>query len=87
MESSHVMIIVIVAIVMVASVLKARYRAMNGIIEDENGNELIASRSDDAAQQAEIKALKDRIAVLERIATDGRESRMIAHEIEKLRDR
>ncbi len=87
MESSHVMIIVIVAIVMVASVLKARYRAMNGIIEDENGNELIASRTDDAAQQAEIKALKDRIAVLERIATDGRESRMIAHEIEKLRDR
>lgn len=87
MESSHVMIIVIVAIVMVASVLKARYRAMNGIIEDQDGNEVIASRADDAAQQAEIKALKDRIAVLERIATDGRESRMIAHEIEKLRDR
>jgi hypothetical protein len=37
--------------------------------------------------QKEVDALKDRIHVLERIATDGRGSRALADEIESLRDR
>lgn len=37
--------------------------------------------------QQEVSALKDRIHVLERIATDGRGTRALADEIESLRDR
>ena len=35
----------------------------------------------------EMKYLKDRVATLEKIATDGRETRQLEDEIEKLRDR
>ena len=37
--------------------------------------------------QREVEALRERIHVLERIATDERHSRSIAAEIESLRDR
>lgn len=37
--------------------------------------------------QKEVAELKDRIHVLERIATDGRQTRALADEIESLRDR
>ena len=86
----------IVAIFAVASVLRARARAQAGITEDNEGNETLYSPSDaesdapDKAAQEEIRALKDRIATLERIATDAnstasRESASLASEIEALR--
>ena len=37
--------------------------------------------------EREVSDLKKRLAVLERIATDDRQSKAIAHEIEALRDR
>ena len=37
------MVVLIVAIVMVASIAKARYRAQHGIVEDEDGNQRIAA--------------------------------------------
>ena len=37
--------------------------------------------------EREVADLKKRLAVLERIATDDRQSKAIAHEIEALRDR
>ncbi len=89
-------VVIIVAIGAIASVLRSRYNAQTGIIEDHHGNQTLM-RSDDPdrkvreqAAQAEIAALKDRIAVLERIATDAnsdeaRESKRIASEIEALR--
>ena len=77
----------IVIVVMIASVLKARYRAKHGIIADEDGNETAIARQDDGRMQQEIKYLKERVAVLEKIATDERESRELENEIEKLRDK
>ena len=77
--------IFIVAIVMIASVLKTRYRSMNGIIADEDGNERIAHDPDSARLRDEVKSLKDRIAVLERLATDDNGARALDREIEKLR--
>jgi hypothetical protein len=71
-------------------------KASNGITTDQHGNETIAGR-DDGRSQAELDAarreledLRERIKVLERIATDGnsseaREQARIAAEIEALR--
>ena len=87
MNSSHMMIVLIVAIACFAGVIKARYKAQNGSIEDKNGYDSNV-RTDDpeaAALRAEVKQLKDRLAVLERIATDGRKADELDREIEKLR--
>ena len=67
------------------------YRARYGIIEDQHGNQSAPPRGDDPALQREIKELRERLKVLERIATDensaaGREAKAIAEEIEQLRD-
>jgi hypothetical protein len=79
------MVVAIVAIVMIANVLKARYRARHGIIADENGNERTAINQDAARLRDEVKILKDRIAVLERLATDENGPKALEREIEKLR--
>lgn len=84
------MVIGIVLIVMIANVLKARYKAQNGILEDQDGNERLA-RPADTAEAArlrdEVRGLKDRVQVLERVITDQRQTSDLSLEIEKLRDR
>ena len=84
-------IVLIVMVVACAKVVAARYRAQAGIIEDEQGNQQWVGKSDPEAQQ-EIEALRERVKVLERIATDGnsldaQETKRISAEIEALRDR
>lgn len=85
--------VAIVAIVVwgIVQISKAGNRANRGIVTDERGNESLAERSDPEAQR-EIEQLRERIAVLERIATDGnsldaKETRRISAEIEALRDK
>ncbi|MEM6857389.1 MAG: hypothetical protein AAF559_05920 [Pseudomonadota bacterium] len=89
-------IVCIVAIGAIASVLRSKYNAKAGITEDYMGNQTLA-RPDDAERDAreaeaaqEITALKERIAVLERIATDANTSdararQQLTSEIEALR--
>jgi cell division protein FtsB len=79
------MVVAIVAMAMIAGVLKARYKAQNGIIEDENGRQSVATRGENEALKAEITALKERIIVLERLATDNNSAIALDREIEKLR--
>ncbi|MDJ0642977.1 MAG: hypothetical protein QNJ15_09175 [Erythrobacter sp.] len=87
-------IVVVVAIVVWGVVQLAKARA--GIVTDENGNESFISRDDGQSQaeieeaRREIEQLRDRVHVLERIATDNntldsRERARIAAEIEALR--
>ena len=84
-------VVIIVLIGAVASVFKARYNAMHGITEDSEGNQTFHSRPEvDEAAHAEIAELRERIKVLERIATDensseARKAQRIAREIESLR--
>lgn len=84
-------LVAIVLIGAIASVFKARYNAMHGITEDSEGNQTLNARPEvDEAAQAEIAELKERIKVLERIATDNnstdaRERARITAEIEALR--
>ncbi|MDP3783489.1 MAG: hypothetical protein Q8Q79_11270 [Sphingopyxis sp.] len=80
------MVIGIVLIVTIGSVVRAKY----GVRRDNKGNEFFATPADNAetkALQSEIRALKDRIQVLERIATDHNRAVTLDEEIERLRDR
>ena len=81
------MVIGIVLIVTIGSVIRAKH----GIRRDRRGNEyFVGAPKDDAetkALQAEIRTLKDRIQVLERIATDSNRAATLDEEIERLRDR
>ncbi len=70
------MVVMIVAIVMIASVVKARARVRDNAA-------LTADSPDAEAMRLEIARLKDRVEVLERLATD--KSRRLADEIDSLR--
>ncbi|MCW5647455.1 MAG: hypothetical protein KIT23_09590 [Sphingopyxis sp.] len=81
------MVIGIVLIVTIGSVVRAKY----GVRRDAKGNEFYATpaaadNAETKALQAEIRALKDRIQVLERIATDTNRAVTLDQEIERLRD-
>ena len=76
-------IIAIVAIVMLASVLRARYgHRRRGRPDPE---ESPAAATENRRLKEEVQALRDRIAVLERITVEKESS--LEREIEKLRDR
>lgn len=76
------MVVLIVGIVMIASVLRARY----GITRDRHGNETVIRPDPESARlKEEVVQLKERIAVLERLATDDNGARLLDREIEKLR--
>jgi hypothetical protein len=76
------MVVLIVAIVMVASVLRARFgHQRRGRYE---GGEVPAV-AENSRLKEEVQALRDRIAVLERITVEKESS--LEREIEKLRDR
>lgn len=83
------MVVAIVFMVMVATVMKARYKAQHGIVEDVHGNQRIAAQdtADAARLRDEVRSLKDRVQVLERVITDQRQTSDLSLEIEKLRDR
>jgi hypothetical protein len=76
------MVLGIVLIVSIASVLRARF----GIRRDKHGNDY-AIRDDAETRQLreEVSRLKERVVVLERIATD--KNHLLEQEIESLRDR
>jgi cell division protein FtsB len=77
------MVVGIVLIVTVGSIIRARH----GIVRTKGGYQRLADNSAETqALQAEIKTLKERIQVLERIATDNNRALSLDAEIEKLRD-
>ncbi|WHU03367.1 MULTISPECIES: hypothetical protein [unclassified Sphingomonas] len=84
------MVVAIIVIVTIGSVLKARY----GIHKDKDGNEVYRGNNADAASVAEnarlrdeVRALKERVQVLERVVTDTEGSVRLDREIESLRDK
>lgn len=77
------MVVAIVFITAIASVIRARY----GVVRRRKG-EVIVSGNDNAdgdRMRDEIRQLKERIAVLERLATDTSSAVALDREIEKLR--
>ncbi|MFC3098886.1 hypothetical protein [Alteraurantiacibacter palmitatis] len=71
---------------MAFELVKQRNLARMGHVEDADGKLHKAVSARDAELQAEVKALRERVKVLERIVTDEREAQRLSSEIEKLRD-
>ncbi|AGH48363.1 MULTISPECIES: hypothetical protein [Sphingomonas] len=77
------MVVAIVLIVSIAGIMRAKY----GIRRDRHGNELPIRDPDADRLRDELKALKERVAVLERIATENNRGVTLDREIEALRHR
>jgi hypothetical protein len=83
MDGGQLTAVLIVAIVMIASIVRAKYgygrygRRNPGIPAEE--------RAENLRLRDEVKELKERLKVLERIAVDKENS--LAREIDSLRDR
>ncbi|WP_404333321.1 hypothetical protein AB2M62_09580 [Sphingomonas sp. MMS12-HWE2-04] len=84
------MVVAIIIVVTIGSVLKARY----GIHKDKDGNEVFRGKGVDTATAAEnarlrdeLRALRERVQVLERVVTDTEGSVRLDREIEALRDK
>jgi hypothetical protein len=83
-------VLAIVIVVTIGRVMRSKYRAQHGILEDKEGNALpqqILKDPDSDKLREEVTYLKERVQVLEKIATDDRGARELESEIEKLRDR
>jgi hypothetical protein len=79
MNSGELMVVLIVAIVMIASIVKHRTKLQHH--GDENGE----PRVENQRLREEVQELKERLKVLERITVEKENS--LAKEIESLRDR
>ena len=80
-------IVLIVAICAFWEVVKTKHRAQAGIAHDSaTGRETLVPRVDPALQR-EVQELRERVNVLERIATEDRETKLLSAEIERLRDK
>lgn len=83
------MVVAIIIVITIGKVLQARY----GVTKDRDGNPVGIGRPDptqalEAKQlREEVRALKERVQVLERVITDNENSLRLDHEIEKLRDK
>ena len=80
-------IVIIVAIIAVAEVMKAKHRARHGITTDMMGNEKPVAPPTNPALEREVEELRERVKVLERIATEERETKRLSAEIESLREK
>ena len=85
MSGGQMMVVLIVAIVMFASIIKSKHglprRHRRDGLEIETG----AEQAENRALREEVKQLKERLAVLERITVEKENS--LEREIEKLRDK
>ena len=85
------MVVAIVLIATIGKVLSSKYKAQNGIIEDVdmmgNKSQRQIESADKNKMQDEIKVLKNRIQVLERIATDNSSAADVSRQIEALRQK
>lgn len=75
------MVVAIVLIVTIGSIWKARH----GIRKDKFGNEHHGDTAENQRLRDEVKQLKERLAVIERITVEKENS--LEREIERLRDR
>lgn len=82
MRDPFIMVIMIVLIITVGNIIRAKM----GIRRGRRGEELpVADERENAQLRDEVKQLKDRIAVLERITVEKENS--LERQIEALRDR
>ena len=78
-------IVLIVAILVIGAALRARHPKDDSNIAEWDADRSIPSEREEELEE-EITQLRERLAVLERIATEDREAKRISEEIDKLRD-
>jgi hypothetical protein len=76
------MVVAIILVVTIGKVLQAHFR-----YRDRGDRRDPAEAIENRQLKGEVQTLKERIAVLERLATDDNSSARLDREIEKLRDR
>lgn len=81
------MVIGIVLIVTVGNILRAKYGVGGTRLGRNSAMMPVENDAENRMLKDEIRTLKDRIAVLERIATDNNRAVNLDREIEQLRDR
>lgn len=78
------MVVLIVAITAIASIFRAKY----GVVRRGKGEDFVRpDNGENERLRQELRTLKDRVAVLERIATDNDRGITLDREIEALRTR
>lgn len=78
------MVVLIVAITAIASIYRAKY----GVVRRGKGEEIVRpDNGENERLREDLRALKERVAVLERIATDNNRGMSLDREIEALRNR
>jgi hypothetical protein len=80
-------VVLIVALICLTEVQKAKHRAKNGIAVDWMGGEKPIAPPTNPALEREVQELRERVKVLERIATEDRETKLLSSEIESLRNK
>jgi len=85
------MVVAIILIVTVGKIIETKQKAKHGIVEDEDfmgtKTHRLLNNAKTQQMQDEIRGLKERIQVLERIATDSSSANDLNRQIEELRDR
>lgn len=78
------MVVLIVAITAIASIYRAKY----GVVRRGKGEDFVRpDNGENERLREELRALKERVAVLERIATENDRGMTLDREIEALRNR
>ena len=79
--------VLISLIAMIGGVISSKHRAQAGIGQDGTGKQYRLPGPAEEELRKEVEELRERVKVLEKIVTDGRDSRSLAEQIESLRDR
>lgn len=83
------MVVAIIFIVTIGKIIQTKQKAKHGIVEDQDflgtKTHRLLNNADTQQMQDDIRALKDRIQVLERIATDNNSATDLNRQIEELR--
>ena len=85
MSGGQMMVVLIVAIVMIASIIKSKHGYRHRHRHGAHESETVVEGVENQRLRDEVKQLKERLAVLERITVEKENS--LEREIEKLRDR
>jgi len=85
------MVVAIILIITIGKIIQTKQKAKHGIVEDEDfmgtKTHRLLNSAETQQMQDEIRALKERVQVLERIATDSSSTNDLNRQIEELRGR
>jgi hypothetical protein len=84
------MVVAIIFIVTIGKIIQTKQKAKHGIVEDQDfmgtKTHRLLNNAETQQMQDEIKTLKERIQVLERIATDNNSAHDLNRQIDELRN-